>query len=196
MSGESRLTVSLATPASRQSWPKLQSFIVERPVVAGVEHQAVACDRSDAQASVGAARFPGLPASATGQCCESTPSDGKHSSGVRRKSSWDARVRFMDCSLSNVNEEVIQNLEEYQFAPPVLGKPARQETAGLLNTGEEGFYPAQHFARSRFQQRCYAAWGGACRLSSACRKQDKSIRGDSFGGEDRSKITVGESKPV
>ena len=34
-------------------------------------------------------------------CCESTPSDGKHSSGVRRKSSLDARVRFMDCSLGN-----------------------------------------------------------------------------------------------
>ena len=104
VSGVSRLTVSLATPESRQSWPKLQSFICEGPVVAGVEHQPLAGDRPDAERPRRLPDFQRTAPSATGSAAEAPPATESISSGVRRKSSCEARVRLvMTCPLLELN---------------------------------------------------------------------------------------------
>ena len=100
VSGERRLTVSLATPASRQSWPNDQSFISKAPSLpASSISPSPATDRTFKVR--GGCQISRVCCFCHWTCCESTPSDEKHSSGVRRKSSLDARVRFMDCSLGN-----------------------------------------------------------------------------------------------
>ena len=68
---------------------------LERLVLAGRQNQPVRADRPGAQSVFGGCQSSTVCCFCHWQCCESTDSDGKHSSGVRRKSSLDARVRLL-----------------------------------------------------------------------------------------------------
>ena len=110
VSGVSRLTVSLATPESRQSWPKLQSFIwnassspassISRSVLTGLVQSV----RGGCQISSGLLLLPL-------EVLRETSSDGKVSSGVRRNSSCEARVRFIGLAPFGVVKLVKGNVQ-------------------------------------------------------------------------------------